>query len=104
MGTMKVRNDMLNGFMMCHGGITFSLADSILAFASNSYGKVAVSIEASIAFPNPVYEGDVLIATSREVSRNEKVGMYSISVTKGNGMPVGEFRGIVYITKKDIGQ
>lgn len=103
-GTMKVRNDMLNGFNICHGGITFSLADSILAFASNMYGKVAVSIEASMAYPNPVIEGDLLIATSREVSRSEKIGVYTVSIAKDNGTPVGEFRGVVYITKKDFGQ
>jgi acyl-CoA thioesterase len=101
---MKVKNEMLNGFNRCHGGITFSLADSLLAFASNTYGKIAVSIEASIAYPNPVYEGDLLIATSREVSRSEKIGIYTVSIAKDNGTPVGEFRGVVYITKKDFGQ
>jgi acyl-CoA thioesterase len=103
-GKMKVKNEMLNGFNRCHGGITFSLADSLLAFASNTYGKIAVSIEASIAYPNPVYEGDLLIATSREVSRSEKIGIYTVSIAKDNGTPVGEFRGVVYITKKDFGQ
>ena len=103
-GTMKVRNDMLNGFSMCHGGITFSLADSMLAFASNMYGKVGVSIEASIAYPNPVFEGDVLIATSREVNRSERIGIYTVSVAKENGTPVAEFRGVVYITQKEFQQ
>jgi len=98
---MNVRNEMLNGFNVCHGGITFSLADSVLAFASNTYGKVAVSIEASIAYPNPVYEGDRLVAVSNEVSRTERIGIYTVTISKDDGTPVGDFRGIVYITKKE---
>ena len=58
---MQVRSDMLNGFEACHGGVTFSLADSALAFASNSHGKVTVSIENNIVYPAPVKERDVLI-------------------------------------------
>ncbi|MHB1049945.1 MAG: PaaI family thioesterase [Bacteroidota bacterium] len=99
---MNVRKEMLNGFNVCHGGITFSLADSVLAFASNTYGKVAVSIEASIAYPNPVFEGDRLIAVSKEVSRTERIGIFTVTITKENGIPVGDFRGIVYITKKEM--
>ena len=98
---MIVRKEMLNGFNVCHGGITFSLADSVLAFASNTYGKVAVSIEASIAYPNPVYEGDRLVAVSNEVSRTERIGIYTVTISKDDGTPVGDFRGIVYITKKE---
>ena len=45
---VEIRNDMLNGFMICHGGITYSIADSALAFASNSHGFHAVSVETSI--------------------------------------------------------
>lgn len=101
---MKVRKEMLNGFNVCHGGITFSLADSVLAFASNTHGKISVSIEASIAYPNPVYENDVLVAVSREVSRTEKVGIYRVSITKEDGTPVGDFRGVVYITQKEFPQ
>jgi len=101
---MKVRKEMLNGFNVCHGGITFSLADSVLAFASNTHGKISVSIEASIAYPNSVQESDVLIATSHEVSRTEKVGIYRVSITKEDGTPVGDFRGVVYITQKEFPQ
>ena len=98
---MNVRKEMLNGFNVCHGGIIFSLADSVLAFASNTYGKVAVSIEASIAYPNPVHEGDRLVAVSNEVSRTERIGIYTVTISKDDGTPVGDFRGIVYITKKE---
>ena len=53
---MKVRNDMLNGFDVCHGGVTFSLADSAFAFASNSHGRLSLAIEANISYSAKVYE------------------------------------------------
>src|SRR5678815_133800 len=57
---MAVRPDMLNGFGVCHGGVTFSLADSALAFASNTHGRVTVSVENGISYPASVAAGDVL--------------------------------------------
>ena len=55
---MTVRREMLNGFGIAHGGITYSLADSALAFASNSHGRMAVSVETSISHTAQVLEGD----------------------------------------------
>jgi acyl-CoA thioesterase len=63
---MKVSNDMLNGFGIAHGGITYSLADSALAFASNSRGIQSVSIETSINHLSKVVEGDTLTAITEE--------------------------------------
>src|SRR5215213_2196895 len=63
---MTVRPEMCNGFEIAHGGITFSLADSALAFASNSHGKQSVSIETSISHIKPVKAGDILVATAEE--------------------------------------
>src|SRR3982750_2317400 len=59
---MKVRKEMLNGFGIAHGGITYSLADSALAFASNSHGRMSVSVETSISHTEAVKEGDELTA------------------------------------------
>src|SRR6185436_15120587 len=59
---LVVSPDMLNGFGVCHGGVTFALADSALAFASNTHGNVTVSIENSITYPKRIDEGDVLTA------------------------------------------
>ena len=97
---MTVRADMLNGFYVAHGGVTFSLADSALAFASNSHGRVALALENSIFYPNPVAEGDVLTATAEEVSAANRVAVYNVSVTRADGTQVGVFRGSVYRTKK----
>src|SRR5271166_2555887 len=63
---MTVRPDMLNGFGVCHGGVTFSLADSAFAFASNTHGRVSMSIENSISYLAPVAAGDVLTARADE--------------------------------------
>src|ERR1700742_4947547 len=63
---LKARKDMLNGFGIAHGGITYSLADSALAFASNSHGRKAVSIETSISHTEQVKEGDIITATAEE--------------------------------------
>ena len=70
---MKVRGEMLNGFHIAHGGIAYSLADSALAFASNSNGKKALSVETSISHAVAIKEGDDLIATTEELSLSDKI-------------------------------
>lgn len=98
---MKVRKDMLNGFQIAHGGIAFSLADSALAFASNSHGRKAVSIETSISLLEQVKEGDVLTATAEEISLGNKIGIYHITIMNQNNVKVALFKGTVYRTSKD---
>src|SRR5438105_5290716 len=78
---MKIRKEMLNGFAIAHGGITYSLADSALAFASNSYGIKSVSIETSINHVQPCKEGDEITAVTEELNRSEKLGHYLIKIT-----------------------
>jgi acyl-CoA thioesterase len=95
-----VREEMLNGFTIAHGGITYSLADSCLAFASNSYGIKAVSIETSISHTKPVKAGDVLTATAQEMSLTNRIGIYQIHVTNQRGEVVALFKGTVYRTGK----
>ena len=63
---MSIREDMLNGFGIAHGGIAYALADSALAFASNARGRKAVSVETSISHTQQLRVGDVLQATARE--------------------------------------
>ena len=92
---MKVRPEMCNGFGIAHGGITYSLADSALAFASNTYDGVTVSIETSISHIAPVHQGDTLIATAKEISRTRKMGIYSV-VVKHSDKIVAHFKGTVY--------
>ncbi len=97
---MVVQGPMLNGFGIAHGGITYSLADSCLAFASNSHGIQAVSVETSISHTKPVKEGDVLTATSQEMSLSNRIGVYHITVTDQRDETVALFKGTVYRTGK----
>lgn len=97
---MAVRKEMLNGFAIAHGGITYSLADSCLAFASNSHGIQAVSVETSISHTRPVKEGDVLTATSEEKSLSRSIGVYHVTVTNQRTEVVALFKGTVFRTGK----
>lgn len=97
---LTVRKEMLNGFAIAHGGITYSLADSCLAFASNSHGIQSVSVETSISHTKAVKEGDVLTATAEEMSLSNRIGVYHISVTNQRGETVALFKGTVYRTGK----
>jgi len=97
---MTVREEMLNGFRVAHGGIAYALADSALAFASNTRGRVALALENSIFYPAPVHAGDVLTAVAEEVAAANRVAAYHVTVTRADGTNVGVFRGSVYRTKK----
>ena len=98
---MEVRKEMLNGFQIAHGGIAYSLADSALAFASNSNGKKSLSVETSISHTVSVKDGDVLTATTKELSRSDKVGVYLITITNKENQEIAIFKGTVYCTSKD---
>ena len=98
---MTVRKEMLNGFQIAHGGIAYSLADSALAFASNSHGRKSLSVETSISHTVSVKEGDSLIAVSNEISLSLKIGIYLISIKNQNEQEVALFKGTVYRTSKD---
>lgn len=92
---MTVRKEMLNGHGVTHGGISFSLADSAFAFASNSHGQKAVSIETSINHIKPIFEGDELVATAQKESTSKSLGQYIVRVTRNNEL-VGLFKGLVF--------
>lgn len=98
---MTIRKEMLNGFAIAHGGITYSLADSALAFASNGHGRKSVSVETSISHTHPLREHDEIIAEAEEVSLSEKIGIYHIKVTKKSGEVVALFKGTVYLTSRN---
>jgi acyl-CoA thioesterase len=80
---MTVREDMVNGHAIGHGGLTFTLADSAFAFACNSYGRRTVAAAAEIRFRAPTRLGDVLIATAVERLREPVTGVYDVEVTAG---------------------
>lgn len=98
--SLNVRKDMLNGFGVGHGGLTFSLADSALAFASNSHGAQAKSIENAISYPAPVQLGDHLVAEAIELAAGGPIANYQVTVTNQHGASVGLFRGTVYRSRQ----
>lgn len=98
---MQIRKEMLNGFAIAHGGITYSLADSALAFASNSHGRQSVSVETSISHTVSLKENDIIYAVSEEKSLTNKIGIYLITVMNEQNQTVALFKGIVYRTSKD---
>lgn len=98
---MTVREEMCNGLGVAHGGITFSLADSALAFASNSHGRQALSIETSISHVKPLKAGDVITATAMEQSLTNRIGNYYIEIQRETGEIVALFKGTVFRTEKE---
>jgi acyl-CoA thioesterase len=98
---MTVRQEMCNGFEIAHGGISFSFADSALAFASNSHGRKAMSIETSISHVKPLKAGDVITATAIEQSLTNRIDNYYIEVQKESGEIVALFKGTVFRTEKE---
>ncbi len=98
---MKVRKEMLNGFHIAHGGIAYSLADSALAFASNSHGRKSLSVETSISHMVSIKAGDMLTAMTKELSRSAKIGVYLITITNNENQERANFKGTVYRTSKE---
>jgi len=91
--TMLVREDMLNGFAVAHGGIIFSVADTAFALACNDGSAVTLAAGADITFLRPVRAGQELCATAVVRSRSGRSGIVDVTVTDETGVPVAEFRG-----------
>lgn len=93
---MKVREDMVNGHQLCHGGLIFTLADSAFAFACNTYDLVTVASAATVEFLLSAHLGDELTAIAEERSRSKRTGIYDVSVSNQRGECVALFRGRSY--------
>ena len=98
---MTVRDEMTNGFHIAHVGITYSLADSALAFASNGGGRQSLSIETSIHHIAKVETGETISAAASLISETNKTGIYQIDITNSSGQLVAWFKGTVYRTSKE---
>jgi len=90
---MTVREDMVNGFDVCHGGLLFTLADTAFAFACNAYDDLTFAAAASIDFLRPARLGDRLRALAREDYRGRKSGFYTVDVRNQGDEVVAVFRG-----------
>lgn len=100
--TMTVREEMINGFGIVHGGIAFSLADSAFAFACNNRNVLSVALDTSINFIKPVHVGDVLIAEAKELHNGKSTGLYHINITNQKEHLIAQFKGLCYRTDKKL--
>lgn len=98
---MQIKKEMLNGFGIVHGGVVFSLADSALAFASNSHGRKAVSIETAISHIESLREGEIITAFAEEESLGNKIAVYRVLVKNESEKVVAIFKGTVYRTSQE---
>ena len=100
--SMTVREEMINGFGIVHGGIAFSLADSAFAFACNNRNNLSVALETTINFLKPVAPGDVLTAEASEIHNGKSTGLYLIKVVNQQNVQVALFKGTCFRTGKPL--
>jgi acyl-CoA thioesterase len=99
---MTVREEMINGFGIVHGGIAFSLSDSAFAFACNNRNNLSVALDTSINFTKPVHPGDILTAEAKEIHNGKSTGLYHITVTNQRDHTVALFKGTCFRTAKPL--
>lgn len=99
---MTIREEMVNGFGIVHGGITFSLADSAFAFACNNRNQLSVALDTSINFIKPVHVGDELTAVATEVHNGKSTGLYHIEIFNQKNHMVAQFKGLCFRTDKTL--
>jgi acyl-CoA thioesterase len=98
---MEISEYHLNGVGITHGGALFTLADYAFAAASNSYGTVAVAINANISYMKATSQG-ILMAEAQEVSKNPKLATYTVRITDETGDLVAIFQGMAYRKRDKI--
>jgi acyl-CoA thioesterase len=99
---MAVRTTMCNGFGIAHGGMTFLLADTAMAFASNADNEVALASSAEIDWLAPVQDGDVLTATAERRWSNGRSTLWDISITNASGDVAAIVRGRTRTTGRAV--
>jgi len=99
---MTLREEMVNGFGVIHGGIAFSLADSAFAFACNSRNNLSLALDTNITFTKTTKPGDVLTAEAKELHNGKSTGLYLIQVFNQNSEAVALFKGTCFRTGKTL--
>ena len=99
---MTVREEMINGFGIVHGGIAFSLADSAFAFACNNRNNLSVALDTSINFTKSIQVGDELTAEAKETHNGRSTGLYFITITNQKNEQVAIFKGTCFRTGKTL--
>ena len=99
---MTVREEMINGFGIVHGGIAFSLADSAFAFACNNRNNLSLALDTSMNFTKPLMPGDELVAEAKELHNGKSTGVYLVTLFNQNNVQVGLFKGTCFRTGKPV--
>lgn len=99
---MTIRNEMVNGFGIVHGGLPFSLADSAFAFACNNRNNLSVALDVTITFTKAVNVGDVLTAEAKEIHNGRSTGVYLVSITNQKNEQIALFKGTCFRTGKKL--
>lgn len=99
---LQLREEMINGLGVIHGGIAFSLADSAFAFACNNRNNLSVALDTSITFTKATHPGDVLTAEARELHDGKSTGLYLITVLDEREQQVALFKGTCFRTGKTL--
>lgn len=99
---MIIREEMVNGFGIVHGGISFALADSAFAFACNNRNNLSVALDTSINFTKAVQIGDTLMAEATEVHNGKSTGLYHITITNQKQEVVAIFKGTCFRKGKKL--
>ena len=99
---MVVRQEMVNGLDITHGGIAFSLADSAFAFACNNRNNLSVALDTSINFIKAIVPGDVLTAEAKELHNGKSTGLYHVTITTQDNKNVAVFKGTCFRTGKKL--
>ena len=99
---MTLREEMINGFNVIHGGIAFSLADSAFAFACNNRNNLSLALDTNISFTKTTKPGDTLTAEAKELHNGRSTGLYLITVTNQNKEQVALFKGTCFRTGKTL--
>jgi acyl-CoA thioesterase len=99
---MKLKEEMINGLGVVHGGVAFSLADSAFAFACNNRNNLSLALDTSINFTKPLMPGDELVAEANELHNGKSTGVYLVTLYNQNNVQVGLFKGTCFRTGKPV--
>jgi acyl-CoA thioesterase len=99
---LTIRDEMVNGFDIVHGGVAYALADTAFAFACNNRNNVSVALDAFITYAKAVMPGDILTAEAKELHNGRRTGHYHITITNQKNQEIAFFSGTCYRTGKAL--
>ncbi len=94
--TMLVRPDMANRHGVCHGGILFLLADTVMDYTTNASlddETTSFAAHAEIDFVRAGMVGDTLTATGAVTDTWGRTNLLDARITNQEGALVAHFRG-----------